>query len=318
MLFERTDADTYMRIMRSKIHGVWNLHSCLTSHPLDFFVNLSSASGTLGSRGQAAYAATSTALGAFAQWRTAQNMTTVTIHIGLVSEVGYAAERKDLMDVIRKDFGSVPISEREILALVMTAIEGRVSGPEIYTGFALEQSSSPPYWVSDANLSHIRRTIGQDSHHESISDPAVVSLSQLLKNAGSTEVARQLMVEGLVQKLCALLVVQPQDIDARKPVAAQGLDSLVAVELRNWIVREMEVSINLVELMTASSLGALAKLVGQRSRLVEWEGPRKQRKQQMACLLTASWSIVGLRVDSVVVIPSHYKLVPERLSAPFN
>ncbi len=175
------------------------------------------------------------------------------------------------MDVIRKDFGSVPISEREILALVMTAIEGRVSGPEIYTGFALEQSSSPPYWVSDAKFSHIRRTVGQDNHHESVGDPAAVSLSQLLKNAGSTEVARQLMVEGLVQKLCALLVMQPQDIDARKPVAAQGLDSLVAVELRNWIVREMEVSINLVELMTASSLGALAELVGQRSRLVDWD-----------------------------------------------
>ncbi len=271
MLFERTGAETYTRIMRPKIHGVWNLHSCLNNHPLDFFVNLSSAAGTLGSRGQAVYAATSTALGAFAQWRTTQNMPTVTIHIGLVSEVGYLAERKDLMEVVRKEFGSAPISEREIHAIVIAAIEGRVSSPEIYTGFALEQTSSPPYWVSDAKFSQLRRTIGQDSHQERATNPAAVALSRRLREAGSMEVARQLMVEGLVQKLCSLLVLQPQDIDASKPVAAQGLDSLVAVELRNWIVREMEVSINLVELMTASSLGALAELVGQRSRLVDWE-----------------------------------------------
>jgi acyl carrier protein len=269
MLFERADAETYMRIMRPKIHGVWNLHSCLTSHPLDFFVNLSSAAGTYGNRGQAAYAATSTALGAFARWRTAQNMPTVTIHLGLVSDVGYVAERKGLMEAMRRDFASAAISEPEIHALVMTAIEGRASEPEIYTGFALERVSPELYWIWDAKFSHLRRSIAQDTHYDT---PAGVSLSRLLKKAGSMEAARQLMVEGLVQKVCSLLMISPEDIDISKPVAALGLDSLVAVELRNWIVREMEVSINLVEVMTASSLGALAKLAGQRSRLVDWEG----------------------------------------------
>jgi acyl carrier protein len=185
----------------------------------------------------------------------------------MVSEVGYVAERKDLMEAMRRDLASATISEREILALVMTAIEGRGSEPEIYTGFELERTSS--HWAWDAKFSHLRRSIAQDTHHDS---PAGVSLSRLLKKAGSMEEARQLMVEGLVQKMCSLLMLTPEDIDISKPVAALGLDSLVAVELRNWIVREMEVSINLVEVMTASSLGALAELAGQRSRLVDWEG----------------------------------------------
>lgn len=90
------------------------------------------------------------------------------------------------------------------------------------------------------------------------------------------EAARQLVIEGLVQKMCSLLRLQPEDIDFGKPVAAQGLDSLIAVELRNWIAKEMEVSINLVEVMTANSLGALAELAGRRSRLVDWEGTRKK------------------------------------------
>ena len=272
MLFERANAEMYMRIMRPKIHGVWNLHSCLLSHPLDFFVNLSSAAGVWGTRGQAVYAATSTALGAFARWRTAQNMPTVTIHIGIISEVGYIAERKGLIEVIRRDVASTPVSERSLLALVMTAIEGRAWGPEIYTGFAFERNCSHDYWLRDAKFSTLRRTIAQETHHAPFTSPATVSLSQLLKRAGSVEAARQLMAEGLLQKVCSLLMVPPEVIDVNKPVATLGLDSLVAVELRNWIAREVEVSINLVEVMTASSLATLAELAGQRSRLVNWKG----------------------------------------------
>ena len=274
MLFERTNAETYMRIMLPKIHGAWNLHSCLISHSLDFFVNLSSVAGIWGGRGQAVYGATSTALGAFAQWRTAQLMPTVTIHIGMVTEVGYLAEHEDLMEALRKESISAPISERELLALIMTAIEGRASGPETFTGFALEREFSQFQYVSDAKFSHIRRAFAQDAHHEDVTSPATVSLSRLLANAGSLEAARELITKGLMQKLCSLLMLPLEDIDASKPIAKLGLDSLIAVELRNWIAKEMEVSINLVDVMTATSLGALAQSVGQRSRLVKWEGTR--------------------------------------------
>lgn len=77
------------------------------------------------------------------------------------------------MEALLRDFASAPLSEHEILALVMTAIEGRASGPEIYTGFALERSSDL-YWVWDAKFSHLRRTIAQDTHHESVTSPAAV------------------------------------------------------------------------------------------------------------------------------------------------
>lgn len=199
-------------------------------------------------------------------------MPTVTIHIGRVSEVGYVAEREDVMEVMRRDIASDPISERSVHALVMTAIEGRAWGPEIYTGFAFERNRSQVYWLRDAKFSTLRRTVAQDTHHAPFTSSATVSLSQLLKTVGSVEAARQLMVEGLLQKVCSLLMLPPEVVDVNKPVAALGLDSLVAVELRNWIAREVEVSINLVEVMTASSLATLAELAGQRSRLVNWKG----------------------------------------------
>lgn len=202
-------------------------------------------------------------------------MPTVTIHIGRVSEVGYVAELKEFTEAIRSNIASAPISERSVLALVMTAIEGRAWDPEIYTGFAFERNYSKAFWLRDAKFSTLRRTVAQDTPHAPLTSPATVSLSQLLKRAGSIEAARQVMIEGLLQKVCSLLMLPREVIDGNKPVAALGLDSLVAVELRNWIAREVEVSINLVEVMTASSLTTLAELAGQRSRLVNWKGLRE-------------------------------------------
>ena len=259
-----------MRIMRPKVHGMWNLHSCLSNRSLDFFVNLASASGVWGSRGLSTYAATSTALGAFARWRIAQNMPTVTIHLGRVSEVGYVAERKELEEALTKDSATVAISEREVHGLIMTAIEGRSSGPEIYAGLSLAWAKTHPAWLLDPKLSHFRTPIIQDGKdRSSVAGPT--SLPMLLKKADSIAAANQIIVSGLTQKLCSLLMLQEDDIDASQPLKAQGLDSLVMVELRNWISKELEVGINLVEIMDASSVGGLAKMIGRRSRLVDWK-----------------------------------------------
>ena len=199
-------------------------------------------------------------------------MPTVTIHLGLVPEVGYVAERKELRETIVKEYATVPISEREVLALIMTAIECRSSGPEIYAGFSLARMTTQSTWALDSKFSQLRRSFIKDGKDEStVAGPASVSLSMLLKKADSVAVAKKLMVSGLTQKLCSLLMLQEDDIDASKPLRDQGLDSLVMVELRNWISKEMIVSINLVEIMDAKSLGALAEMMGQRSRLVDWK-----------------------------------------------
>lgn len=50
-------------------------------------------------------------------------------------------------------------------------------------------------------------------------------------------------------------------------LAAYGVDSLVAVELRNWIVSQVGADISIFELMQSPSLGELAgKLAGMRRR----------------------------------------------------
>lgn len=66
-----------------------------------------------------------------------------------------------------------------------------------------------------------------------------------------------------------MLIVPAEEISTGKSVVALGLDSLLAVELRSWIVREMEATMSTMELMTSSSINGMAEMIVARSKLCE-------------------------------------------------
>ena len=271
MLFEQISIEEYRAIVKPKVQGVWNLHHVLHNIRLDFFVILSSAAGILGTRGQGVYAGTSTFLGAFSGWRQAQSLPASTIHLGAIAEVGYVAERSDRQAAISNTYGDKGLTEREFLAFLRAAIENQYSDPEIYTSLALDSAAAVlPYWASDAKFAHLRRATiaGQDSE-PAVADQAPRSLVQLLKSADSLEAAQQVVSSRLKVKLCSLLMVQEEDIDPSKAIITYGLDSLVAVEFRNWIAKEMGARIQLMDVTTSKSWGNLVALITSRSSLVD-------------------------------------------------
>ena len=272
-MFEQISIEEYNAIISPKVRGAWNLHNLLRGVDLDFFVLLSSAAGTVGSRGQAAYAATSTFLGAFARWRQSNSLPASTIHLGAVGEVGYIAERSERLAEISYTYGDSPLTEREFLAFLRTAIENQHSEPEIITSLAQPSAASgvaQPYWVSDAKFSQVRRAalVGQDQD-TMVVDQAQRSLPQLLRGVASLEAAQQLVLGGLMTKLCSLLMIQEEDLDPTKAIVTYGLDSLIAVEFRNWIAKEIGARIQLMALLTRKSLIELAATTTARSSLVD-------------------------------------------------
>lgn len=270
MLFEQIGIEEYKAIVKPKVQGVWNLHNALPKAEVDFFVMLSSAAGVLGTRGQSVYAGTSTFLGAFAGWRQAQNLPASTIHLGAVAEVGYVAERSDRQAAISTTYGDKGLTEREFLAFLRAAIENQHTDPEIYTSLVLGSAAALPYWASDAKFAHLRRAAmaGQDGESV-VADQAPRSLAQLLKNANTLDAAQQAVSGRLKTKLCSLLMIQEEDIDPSKAVITYGLDSLVAVEFRNWIAKEMGARIQLMDVTASKSWGDLVALIVSRSSLID-------------------------------------------------
>lgn len=55
--------------------------------------------------------------------------------------------------------------------------------------------------------------------------------------------------------------IEPSDVDVEQPLHAFGVDSLVAIELRNWIAKQFAADIPVFEFMGGRAVAAIGDLV---------------------------------------------------------
>jgi aryl carrier-like protein len=65
-------------------------------------------------------------------------------------------------------------------------------------------------------------------------------------------------------KVARVLATAPERLDLDRPLLQLGVDSLMAVELRNWIEGDLHINLPVVELMRSPSLARLAELLADR------------------------------------------------------
>ena len=95
-LIEKLAPDRIRRVFTGKVLGAWHLHELTRSARLDFFVVYSSVAATLGSPGQAHYAAANRILDAIAALRRSQGLPATSIAFGPIGDKGYLARRQDV------------------------------------------------------------------------------------------------------------------------------------------------------------------------------------------------------------------------------
>jgi acyl carrier protein len=69
---------------------------------------------------------------------------------------------------------------------------------------------------------------------------------------------RKALLEVLREQVSRVLGTIPDRVEIDKPLTSLGMDSLMAVELRNWVEKELRLSVPIMEMMQASSLSGLA------------------------------------------------------------
>ncbi|KAK2781485.1 Type I Iterative PKS [Onygenales sp. PD_12] len=277
-LFERMTYDEYDSVIKPKVDGLWNLHHTLLrlNYTLDFFINLSSIAGVVGNRGQAAYAAGSTFMTAFTNYRNALGLPCTTIDLGPVQGIGYLAENEKKHKQVETVLGVDWIDETELYALLATAMSGDMSAScqgYCITGlrglkglFGKEQ----PFWASDPRFSLLMRP--HTSNEGQVDDPAansaVESPGVAVKAAADLRSAEKIVTDALVQKVSSIMMRPVDEIDSSKPIANYGLDSLITIEVRNWISRELQANLQILEILASKSLVQLAGVVLARSKII--------------------------------------------------
>ena len=234
---------------------------------------LSSISAIVGNRGQAAYAAANAFLDDFAHYRTSQGLPGTSINLGVVKEIGHVAERPELQKRLESLSGDVALSRADVLALVKLAIIGKIdqhSDHQCIAGLSLENYSPQDpafFWATDARFCHLRRSMGVSEDKES--GGSSINTRQALKKAPTLEKASEIITATLIAKFAGVLIIPAEEVSTEKAVAALGLDSLVAVEVRSWMAKEMDAKMSTMELMASPSIRALAEVIIARSTLLD-------------------------------------------------
>ncbi|KAJ5773646.1 ketoacyl-synt-domain-containing protein [Penicillium paradoxum] len=102
-----------------------------------------------------------------------------------------------------------------------------------------------------------------------------VSIERRLAAVSSLQEARRIVLEEQLKKISSLVSVNAEQLDPQEPLADLGLDSLIAIEFKNWLGRSLGADIRVHDILDASCLGALADLVARKSKFVPGDLPEE-------------------------------------------
>jgi acyl transferase domain-containing protein len=230
------DPERFERVMAPKVAGAWNLHRLTEGRALDFFVLFSSASATLGSAGQGNYAAANTFLDALAHERRARGLAGQSLAWGPWAETGMAgeSERGNLARVLeRRGVRSLPT--QEALALFAEALAGgrpHLAILSIQWAMYLEGRGTPARSSFYATLAPVRVAEPRGPAPQAETAPRY-PLAERLQAALPRE-RPEVLARSLQQEVARILRLDASsELDWRQGFAELGMDSLMAIELRN-------------------------------------------------------------------------------------
>ena len=289
-------AEDLNAIVRCKTVGTTQLHEHFAGPSLKFFIMLSSLASIIGNRAQGNYAAGNGFLDHFAHLHSMEKTSYVSLNLGFIADSETISAHQSRVENITKA-GCVPLKLDQMLRvlwLTMSVTNQSDRLPQLAVGLN-------GYSLSHGRTKSMQRPLFDHLRH---SYKGLEPNSGMMKKNTIAEAMvacqditqlRTAITDLIAKQLSSITATTLSELPLDMPLSHLGLDSLAAVELKNWISRNLQAVLETGEISDSIGIQHLADLVIQRSRLT----PRRKEAYNRASDLhgDSDHTLLGVNAD---------------------
>ncbi|MEV1004015.1 type I polyketide synthase [Nonomuraea sp. NPDC050202] len=244
----------FLTPMPPKVDGSRHLHELTRRFPLDFFLLFSSAASVIGSPGQGNYSAANGFLDGLAWHRRAHGLPALSINWGQWADTGQVAKADKDLHLDERGFAGFTPAEG-------LAILDRLLGDP--PAQACVMSFDATAWTRHfpaVGASSLLRDLAREASQVRT---ATVELTGPMLAGLACEEAEWRLSDYLCSQIAAIVQLPPDKVEATQLPHRLGLDSLMAVQLRNRITADLGINLPIAVLLQRRTIAGLAAVLAE-------------------------------------------------------
>ncbi|KAJ6024402.1 hypothetical protein N7540_005199 [Penicillium herquei] len=257
-IFENMSFEDFMTCLRPKVEGTILLDELLYDTPLEFFIVFSSLTAVTGNSGQCNYAAANAFMAAMARKRRARGLAASAMDISSIVGLGYV-ERSTLDNEHFNRLGHKNIGDQDVLTMFAEAIATGhpdcTEDAEFVSGVSRIYTDAPitGQILTDLKFAHFVKDRPDNSAQAGGAQTAPVRVQ--LGDAEDLAQIEEIIKTGFVARLKKTLQIPDEDtINETMSLIEQGVDSLMAVEVRSWFLKELDVDMPVLKVLAGGTI----------------------------------------------------------------
>ncbi|RKK07595.1 Polyketide synthase-nonribosomal peptide synthetase [Fusarium oxysporum f. sp. cepae] len=257
-LFDDMTFESLQRTAPPKIEGSVVLDEFFYDTPLDFFILFTSLANVVGNTGQSAYIMANQFMAALAAHRrNVRGVAGSDIAISSIQGLGYFEHANHLDKDHFTRIGYRNVSEQDFHGLfaegVLAGRPGQKGGSEVCTGVSPFRDGAT--LLANPCFSHLllhdaAAIQGGRGGSSGKTERPRARLAAAKSDAEAKTIIREAFVERLKR---ILMIPQGESVNEKVTLVEQGVDSIMAVEVRTWFLQEFSIDLPVLKILGAGS-----------------------------------------------------------------